>query len=97
MIITREEAHYDVIAAMANYARKDRNLAHRFLDAVEAKVKNIEQFPNAYPIRIKNHFRRAVISNFPYSIYYKIDPDETVAIWAVLSNSINPEVILKKI
>jgi hypothetical protein len=45
MIITREEAHYDVIVAMARYARKDKDLAHRFLEAVDGKIKDIEQFP----------------------------------------------------
>ena len=47
MIITREEAHYDVIAAMAEYARRDTALAHRFLDAVDNKISHIELFPLA--------------------------------------------------
>ncbi len=97
MITTREEAYYDVIAAMAEYARKDAALAHRFLDALDNKIANIELFPFSYPIKIHNEYRRAVLTNFPYSIYYKVEPDNEVVISAVLANSIDPKIILKKI
>lgn len=96
MIVSRQEAHYDIIVAMAHYARKDPALAHRFLNALDEKIKHIEQFPHSYPIKIKNQFRRAVLSNFPYSIYYKVESDDTIVITAVLSNNIDPVVILKK-
>lgn len=49
MIITREEAYYDVIAAMAQYARKDTDSAHRLLNAIDDKVRNIELFPSYLP------------------------------------------------
>jgi len=97
MIVIREEAHYDVIAAMAHYARKDPALAHRFLDAVDEKIKHIEQFPNSYQIKIKNVYRRAILSSFPYSIYYKIEFDSSVVIIAVLSNNLEPKTILKNL
>lgn len=97
MIVVRVEAHYDIIAAMAHYARKDPTLAHHFLDAIEEKVNHITQFPQSYPIKVKNQYRRAVLSKFPYSIYYKIEPDNTIVITAVLSNNIDPKIILKKV
>lgn len=97
MIDIREEAHYDIIAAMAHYARKDPLLAHRFLDALDEKINHISQFPQSYPIKVKNKYRRAVLSKFPYSIYYKIESDDNVVIIAVLSNNIDPKVLLKKI
>lgn len=83
MIVTREEAHYDIIAAMAHYARKDPALAHRFLDALDEKIIHIAQFPLSFPIKVKNQYRRAVLSQFPYSIYYKIEPDNTIVITAL--------------
>ena len=97
MIVTREEAHYDIIAAMAHYARKDTALAHRFLYALDEKINHISQFPQSYPVKIKNTYRRAVLSNFPYSIYYKIEPDKTIVITAVLSNKLDPKIVLKNI
>lgn len=97
MIVTRAEAHYDIIAAMAHYARKDPPFAHRFLDELDEKINHIAQFPQSYPIKIKNQYRRAVLSKFPYSIYYKIESDNTIVITAVLSNNIDPKVILKNI
>lgn len=97
MIDIREEAHYDIIAAMAHYARKDSSLAHRFLDALDEKINHIVQFPQSYPIKVKNQFRRAVLSKFPYSIYYKIESENTIVLTAVLSNNIDPKVILKDI
>lgn len=96
MIVTREEAHYDIIAAMAHYARKDPALAHQFLNTLDEKIKHIEQFPQSYPVKIKNQFRRAVLASFPYSVYYKIEQDDTIVITAVLSNNIDPKVVLKK-
>lgn len=97
MIVIREEAHYDIIAAMAHYARKDPSLAHRFLDELDEKINHIAQFPQSYPIKIKNQYRRAVLSKFPYSIYYKIESDNTIVITAVLAINIDPKVILKSI
>ena len=97
MIITREEAHYDIIAAMSQYARKDTNLAHSFLNALDDKIKNIELFPFAYPIKIHEEYRRAVLTNFPYSIYYKVEPNSNVIIYAVLSNRLDPKFILEKL
>lgn len=97
MIIAREEAHYDIIAAMAHYARKNLNLAHRFLDAIEDKIKNIEQFPQSYPIKVRDQFRRAVLSKFPYSIYYKLELNGDIVIYAVLSNKIDSKIIEKNI
>lgn len=97
MIDIREEAHYDIIAAMVHYVRKDPLLAHRFLDALDEKINHISQFPQSYPIKVKNKYRRAVLSKFPYSIYYKIESDDNVVIIAVLSNNIDPKVLLKKI
>ena len=88
MIDIREEAHY---------VRKDPTLAHRFLDAVDEKIKHIEQFPQSYPVKIKNICRRAILSNFPYSIYYKIESDSSVVITAILSNNLELKVILKSL
>ena len=97
MITTREEAHYDVIAAMAEYARKDSKLAHKLLDSLNDKISNIDLFPFAYPVKIDNIFRRAVLTNFPYSIYYKIESNNEIVIYAVLSNNLDPKVILRKL
>ena len=91
MIITREEAHYDVIAAMAEYARRDIALAHRFLDAVDKKISHIELFPLVYPIKVHNQFRRAVLTQFPYSIYYKVESGNNVVIYAVFQTVLAPK------
>ncbi len=97
MITTREEAYYDVIATMAEYARKDAELAHRFLDALNNKISDIALLPLSFPIKVRDEFRRAVLTNFPYSIYYKVEPGNEVVIYAVLSNSLDPKTIFRKL
>jgi plasmid stabilization system protein ParE len=97
MIVARVEAHYDIISAMAHYARKDPALAHHFLDTIEEKINHITQFPQSYPFKVKNQYRRTVLSRYLYSIYYKIESDNTIVITAVLSNNIDPKIILKKV
>lgn len=63
--------------------------ATRFNDEVAQGVKEISSEPNTYPF-YEDKLRRKVLSVFPFSIYYIVDPDEIVII-AIMHNKRRPE------
>jgi toxin ParE1/3/4 len=91
----KEEAKLDVLAAAAQYARADRSLGNKFIDVVYKRLKNIEQFPEANPLKF-NKVRRAIITSYPYSVYYRIENNDIV-VYAVLHNHAGVRAILEKI
>ena len=96
MIQVRREAHLDVLAGAAHYSRITRDLGHRFLDSVDYIIRHIENDPEFYAVKLKNDIRRALVKNFPYAVYYRIESG-TPIVHAVISTKASLKTILKKI
>jgi plasmid stabilization system protein ParE len=71
--ILRPRAENDIQAAFEWYESKAPGLGGEFLGAVRERLESIRAFPEASPI-IYRDIRRAVVSRFPYVIFYVIRP-----------------------
>lgn len=55
------------------YEERQKGLGERFINAVEAKIKQILINPEAYGSRSKKSFREAEVDKFPYLVVYKMN------------------------
>ena len=54
------------------YEERQKGLGEKFINAVDAKIKQILQSPEAYGSRGKKSFREAEVDRFPFLVVYKI-------------------------
>ena len=81
-VLLRPEAEEDVGAAVAWYARTDRQLARDFVAEVRLTISRIRQRPLQFPEAAQN-VRRAFLHRFPYAIYFVLH-ESFAAVVAVL-------------
>nr|WP_298521743.1 type II toxin-antitoxin system RelE/ParE family toxin [uncultured Halomonas sp.] len=84
----RLEAHQDLEQAAQWYELQRQGLGHDFLDGVSATLDSILENPDAYPM-VHRSTRRALISKFPFGIFYRVEVDVAVVI-AVMHGSRHP-------
>lgn len=87
--ILRPRAENDIRSAFEWYESQRPNLGDEFLASVREKLEAVRSFPESNPI-IYRDVRRAVISRFPYLIFYAVRPTQ-VSVLAVLHHARNPE------
>lgn len=88
--ILRPRAENDIQAAFEWYESQRPGLGPLFLAAVRERLEAIRSFPEPNPI-VYRDIRRAVVSRFPYLIFYVVRPDR-IAVLAVLHHARNPAV-----
>jgi plasmid stabilization system protein ParE len=76
------DARADVANARLWYRQRDPVLGTRFLDAVEECVAQIVAHPQIGPI-VEEPIRRLLLRGFPFSVFYRLYPDEAVVIACV--------------
>jgi len=81
-------AKFDLESAFFWYENQQRGLGMKFLDSIEKSTKLILDFPEMFRI-IYLSFRRCVILNFPFSIFYTIEED-SIIIHAIFNNRQDP-------
>jgi len=86
--IIRHRAERDIQSALDWYESREPGLGDDFLDAVQNKLELIRNFPESCPV-IYRDVRRAVVSRFPYVVFYVVGPAR-VSVLAVLHHSRNP-------
>jgi plasmid stabilization system protein ParE len=86
--IVRPQAERDIQSAHGWYESQEPGLGERFLEAVQKRLEAIRDFPESCPI-IYRDVRRAVVSRFPYLVFYVVQPTR-VTVLAVLHHSRNP-------
>lgn len=72
------------------YSGQRNGLGEEFLAAVNAAFDTIERFPDIFA-RIHGEVRRAVVSRFPYAIFYRIEIKRIVVL-TVLHTARDPKV-----
>lgn len=87
-VILRERAQKDLRSAFQWYDSLRPGLGAEFLAAVQERLESIAQFPEVHPV-IYRRIRRAVVSRFPYLIFYRPGPGR-VDVLAVLHHARNP-------
>ena len=81
VVLFRPEAEGEVLEARQWYESRGDGLGRRFAAAVDALVTRIVANPLAFP-EVHGQTRRAVLTRFPYAIYFRI-ADGTVVVVAV--------------
>jgi plasmid stabilization system protein ParE len=82
------ECSRDIAEAAEWYRRRDPRLAAEFLDAIEASVAILLDFPRSHELARK-HTRRAFLARFPYTLYY-VDLEQEVVLLACLHQARHP-------
>jgi len=81
-IILSPDAEADISAIELWYYLKEPSLSFKFAAEVQFTSRLIAQYPRAFPL-VKNGVRRALMTAFPYSIYFTLRSD-TISVIAVL-------------
>lgn len=84
--------HVEAVAeyreAALYYARRDPDLALRFVEAVEDAIQRILESPTSWRV-VEEDVRRCLTHVFPYGVLYTVEPDY-VLILAVMHCSREP-------
>ena len=87
-VILRERAQNDLRSVFRWYESHRQGLGEAFLAAVQKRLEAIATFPNAHRV-VYRRVRRAVVSRFPYLIFY-VAKDDRVDVLAILHHARNP-------
>jgi len=79
----------DLAGAVGWYKDQRAGLGEEFLGAVEASFDAIQEFPEMFA-PLHGEVRRAVVSRFPYAVFYRIEPKRVVVL-AVLHMARDPK------
>ena len=88
--ILRPRAEHDIRSAFEWYESQRAGLGAEFLAALRERLEAVRSHPESNPVLYRG-IRRAVLSRFPYLIFYIARP-ERVAVLAVLHHARNPAV-----
>jgi plasmid stabilization system protein ParE len=75
--ILRPEAEDEAVDARRWYESRSPGLGHRFAVALDSSVVRIVTNPFAFP-PVHGEIRRAVLTRFPYAVYFRIDQQNVV-------------------
>ncbi len=86
--VYRRKVGRDLAGAYGWYEGKRAGLGEEFLGAVGGCLHAIQEFPDMYA-RVHGEVRRAIVSRFPYTVFYRIEPKRVVVL-AVLHMASDP-------
>jgi len=88
--IVSPRAERDIRSIFNWYESQRPTLGDEFLASVRERLETIREFPESAPVLFRD-IRRAVVSRFPYLIFYVVRPTR-VAVLAVLHQSRDPKI-----
>lgn len=88
-ITFHEEADSELYEAALYYEERATDLGLAFLDEIEKTSQQILANPMAHQ-RVGGEVRQALVSRFPYSVLYVIEPDERIRVIAVAHQKRRP-------
>jgi plasmid stabilization system protein ParE len=86
--VVRKHAERDIQAIFRWYEKQESGLGEEFLTSLGDRLETIRDFPESFPV-IYSNVRRAVVSRFPYLVFYVVRPTR-ISVLAVLHQSRNP-------
>jgi plasmid stabilization system protein ParE len=86
--ILRPRAERDIQSIFDWYESQRPGLGDEFLVSLRERLETVRRFPEASPVLYRD-VRRAVVSRFPYVVFYVVQPTR-VAVLAVVHHSRNP-------
>jgi plasmid stabilization system protein ParE len=88
-VVYRRKVGRDLGAAFSYYERQTSGLGEQFLAAVDSVFEAIERYPEMFA-PIHGAVRRALVSRFPYAVFYRVEPRQAVVL-AVLHTARDPK------
>ena len=79
----RKEAHQDILEAIVWYEGRREGLGDELFIAIENEKHFIERNPYHYEDKYKG-IRKAITKRFPYILYYRIESNSKILVYAVL-------------
>ncbi len=89
-VVLRAAAQAEFDGAVSWYDERRAGLGEDFAEAVQGVLDTIAEHPERYAIA-DGDVREALVSGFPYCVYYRVRPGRIVVI-AVFHTSRDPEV-----
>lgn len=89
-VVYRRKVGRDLAGGYAWYSGQRHGLGEEFLAAVNAAFDTIEHFPEILAC-VHGEVRRAVVSRFPYAIFYRVETKRVVVL-TVLHTARDPKV-----
>ena len=78
-VVFRRKVGRDLAGAYGCYEEQRAGLGEEFLAAVDASFDAIQEFPEMFA-RMHGEVRRAIVSRFPYGVFYRIEPRQVVVL-----------------
>jgi plasmid stabilization system protein ParE len=89
-VVYRRKVGRDLAGGYAWYNWQHDGLGEEFLAAVSTALDTVERFPDIFA-RVHGEVRRAVVSRFPYAVFYRIETKRVVVL-TVLHTARDPKV-----
>ena len=89
-VVYHRKVGRDLAAGFGYYEGKAEGLGERFLTGVDSAFDAIERYPEMFA-RVHGEVRRAVVSRFPYAVFYRIE-SKRVVVLTVLHTARDPKI-----
>ena len=87
-LVYRRRVGRDLADAFSYYEDQVEGLGERFLSAAGSTFDAIERYPEMFA-KVHGDVRRAIVSTFPYAVFYRIEP-KRVVLFRVLHTARDP-------
>ncbi|MGH8582095.1 MAG: type II toxin-antitoxin system RelE/ParE family toxin [Gammaproteobacteria bacterium] len=88
-VVFRRRVQSDLAAAFDWYEGQKAGLGEGFLSAVQSTFISVEFYPEMFA-SVHGEVRRAVVSRFPFAVFYVVEP-KSVVVLRVLHTARDPE------
>ncbi len=88
-LVFRRWVGRDLADAFTYYEEQAEGLGERFLGTVDSTFDAVERYPEMFA-KVHGEVRRAIISQFPYAVFYRLEP-RRVVIFRVLHTARDPK------
>lgn len=88
-VVYRPEVGRDLAGGFGYYERQAIGLGEQYLSAVNSAFDAIERYPEMFA-RVHGDVRRALVSRFPYAVFYRIE-SRRVVVLTVLHTARDPK------
>jgi len=92
-IVLLEEVLGDMKHSRDWYDEQEQGLGELFVERITECIEKIADNPKAYPVKYRI-LRARLIQTFPYSVFYRVEKENEVHVYAVLHHRQNANRIL---
>ena len=78
-VVYRRKVGRDLAGAYGWYEEQRAGLGEEFLAAVDTSFNAIQEYPEMFS-RVHGEVRRAVVSRFPYAVFYRVEARRVVVL-----------------